>query len=529
MFGITSWIHFTITEVYAVVLLAIVFRRQMMERKRGVWLKIMLVMLAMYLGQLFYTLLMPTFFFRRFIFSLDRVNFVPFRVLSEWLAHPLNFFGNVLLFMPIGFFEVLLHPAATRKKQLLLSAVSAAVLSLFVEIFQCFTARVSDVDDIILNTIGGVSGALLCMFQQKIGFDRTRIGRILLPQIPRTWKRHMLLNRFCVILLVTMEAVIFITNYIVTIPKTRVMENTAVQTQPSVTSALPTEGTINTEEPPVFSEPTSVPRVYNVGHLELEAQNVLLVRLGDEQYDDMTIFAYGSDELIYPASTLKMLVALTVLDIAGPEESVTIGTEIYIPPLDASRAGLEPGMTMSVHDLLEALLLPSGADAAYALAVYCGRKLNGDNRLSYDQAVSVFVAEMNRKAELLGAKQTTAVNVVGLDENGQLTTCRDILTIAKVFLDEPILAEICGLPADRIESETGKSVSLSNTNKMLHEDSTYYNAGIAGVKTGTTNKAGNCLVSFFKVRGEKFIGIVMNSSYYGKFTDTQRLYEVCAE
>ena len=103
------------------------------------------------------------------------------------------------------------------------------------------------------------------------------------------------------------------------------------------------------------------------------------------------------------------------------------------------------------------------------------------------------------------------------------------MTIAKFFLDEPILAEICKLPTDRIESETGKSVSLSNTNKMLHEDSAYYNEEIAGVKTGTTNKAGNCLVSFFAVQGEQFIGIVMNSSYYGKFTDTQRLYEVCAE
>ena len=529
MFGITSWIYFTITEIYSVALLALVFRRQMLEKKRSVWLRIMLVMLAMYLGQLFYTLLMPTYFYRRFIFSLDRVNLVPFRVLSEWLAHPLNFFGNVLLFVPIGFFEVLLHPAATRRRQLLLSAVSAALLSLFVEIFQCFTSRVSDVDDIILNTIGGVSGALLCMFQQKIGFDRTRIGRILLPRIPRTWKRHMLLNRFCVILLVTMEAVIFITNYIVTIPKTRVMENTAIQTEPSAAAALPAEGSTDTEESPVLSETTPAPRVYNVGRLELEAQNVLLVRLGDDQHDDMTIFAYGSDELIYPASTLKMLVALTVLDIASPEDKVNIGTEIYIPPLDASRAGLEPGMTMSVHDLLEALLLPSGADAAYALAVYCGRKLIGDEKLSYNQAVSAFVAEMNRKAELLGAKQTTAVNVVGLDEKGQMTTCEDILTIAKFFLDEPILAEICKLPTDRIESETGKSVSLSNTNKMLHEDSAYYNEEIAGVKTGTTNKAGNCLVSFFAVQGEQFIGIVMNSSYYGKFTDTQRLYEVCAE
>ena len=120
------------------------------------------------------------------------------------------------------------------------------------------------------------------------------------------------------------------------------------------------------------------------------------------------------------------------------------------------------------------------------------------------------------------------MNVVGLDAKGQLTTAEDILTIAKAFLDQPVLAEICGLPKDRVASEEGKSITLKNTNKMLIADSGYYNGSIAGVKTGTTNKAGNCLVSVFSTGGEEYLCIVMNSSYYGKFTDTQALFEVCA-
>lgn len=202
--------------------------------------------------------------------------------------------------------------------------------------------------------------------------------------------------------------------------------------------------------------------------------------------------------------------------------------EIYIPPLDASRAGLEYGMTLTVRDLLAGLLLPSGADAAYALGVFCGRRLTGSDQSSHNDAIAAFVAAMNKKAEEIGAAHTRAVNVVGLDAQGQLTTAEDILIIAKAFLDDAVLSEICGLPADRITSREGKTVSLKNTNKMLIGSSGYYNEHVSGVKTGTTSRAGNCLVSLFTIEHDRYLCVVMKSSYYGKFTDTQKLYEACA-
>ena len=503
---VDSVLCFVLTEAFALVLLAFVFRRPLLEEKRNLRLKILLVMLALYLGQLFYVLLSPTYFFRRFAFSTERLNLVPFRALREWLAHPLNFFGNVVLFMPIGFFGVLLHPERSRKRQLASSAGAAAAISLFVEFAQLFNYRVSDVDDVILNTLGGAAGALLCMLQQRIGFDRTRVGRFLLPRIPVTWRRHMLLNRFCAILVVTMEVFLFAVNYAVTVPRPAVRANTAAQPG---------------------SQATQSSRVYDTADLALEARSVLLVRL-DGTPDGEVIYAVDSAKQIYPASTLKMVTALTVLEIAGPDEPVRLGSEIYLPPLDASRAGLEYGMTLTVRDLLKGLLLPSGADAAYALGVYCGRKLEGDTRLDARDAIRSFVAAMNRKAQAVGASHTTAVNVAGLDDREQTTTCEDVLKIARAFLDDPVLAEICGLPVARITSGEGKSVALKNTNKMLLEDSAYYNGAVAGVKTGTTSRAGNCLVSVFTVEGERYLCIVMNSSYDGRFTDTQKLYELCA-
>ena len=538
MLYIDSWIRFALTEAYAVALLYFVFRRPMRGEEKNVWLKILLIMLAMYLAHLFYVFLSPTYFFRRFAFSTERMNLVPFRALKEWLANPINFFGSVLFFMPIGFFEVLLHPNRSRKWQLLFSAATAFVLSLFLEFAQCFNYRVPDVDDVILNTIGGTLGALLCMLLQRIGFDRTRVGRVLLPRIPRSWRRHELLNRFCVILVVTMEAVLFAANYLLTIPKPQVWENTATQVAAALPAAAqepePAAAAATTPEPELpaaaaTAAPSPTPRVYDTANLALEARNVLLVRLANDAEGEQPIYAVNSGKLIYPASTLKMLTALTVLDAAQPDELVQVGMEIYIPPLDASRAGLEYGMTLSVRELLEGLLLPSGADAAYALGVYCGRKLAGNDQASATEAINAFIAAMNQKAADIGAAHTTAVNVVGLDDKKQLTTAEDILTIAKAFLDDPVLAEICSLPTAKITSENGKTVSLSNTNKMLHIGSGYYNGDVKGVKTGTTSRAGNCLVSIFTIADERYLCIVMNSSYYGKFTDTQKLYEMCAK
>ncbi len=553
MFDYDSLIRFIITEAFALLLLAFLFRKPLLEEKKNVWLKLLLIMLAMYLASLFFKLLNLTYFFRRFAFSTERMNLIPFRVLGEWLAHPLNFFGNVVLFMPLGIFEVLLHPTKSRGKQLMMTVATSAAVSLVVEFAQCFNYRVPDVDDIILNTIGGLFGALLCMLMQRIGFDRTRFGRVLLPRIPRSWNRYTRLNLFCIILVVTIEVVLFTANYIVTIPKPMVREYKAETTEtitlgdgedqtapaaqnipePAATAEPETQQPAatpepETQQPAVTPEPAKPAKQYDTADLSLEAKNVLLVRLSENRRSADVIYAADSQEAIYPASTLKMLTALTVLDIADPDEKVQLGTEVYIPPLDAARAGLEPGMTMTVRDLLEGLLLPSGADAAYALGVYCGRQLEGNDKLSYQDAVKAFVAEMNRKAEAIGARNTTAVNVVGLDDNNQKTTTEDILRIAKVFLDQPLLAEICGLPKAKITSDEGKSVSLKNTNKMLISGSDYYNDSVAGVKTGTTSKAGNCLVSFFTVQGEEYICIVMNSSYDGKFTDTQALYEVCA-
>ena len=260
---------------------------------------------------------------------------------------------------------------------------------------------------------------------------------------------------------------------------------------------------------------------------ELEATNVLLVSLTEELNTKEILYDRGSEELIYPASTMKMLTALTALDIADPDEKVIVGLELFLVPYDASRAGIHIPMRLTVRELLEGMLLPSGADAAYALAAYCGRKLKDDWKYDPPEAIACFVEAMNQKAASLGAEHTTAVNVDGYDAQGQMSTAQDILVVAQAFLKQPVLAEICAMPEAVLDSAMGANIKVRNSNELLHEDSGYYIQDASGIKTGTTSKAGSCLVSSFEIQGDQYVCIVMNSSCYGRYTDTRKLYERC--
>ena len=259
---------------------------------------------------------------------------------------------------------------------------------------------------------------------------------------------------------------------------------------------------------------------------ELEAKNVLLVRLTEDLNTAEILYDKSSEELIYPASTLKMLTALTALDIVDTDEKVWVGLEQFLVPYDSSRAGLHIPMRLSVRDLLEGMLLPSGADAAYTLAAFCGKRLSGKKIESPTEEIQFFVDAMNRKAASLGAEHTTVINVDGYDAQGQMSTSADILVIAQAFLKQPVLAEICAMPQAELESGFKSTITVRNSNELLHEKSGYYNKDANGIKTGTTSLAGGCLVTSFDVPSGKYICVVMNSGYDSRYADTQKLYKM---
>lgn len=183
-----------------------------------------------------------------------------------------------------------------------------------------------------------------------------------------------------------------------------------------------------------------------------------------------------------PASTLKTLTALTLLPRLDPA-TVHTATDADVR-VEGSKAGLVPGGTYTVDQLFTGLFLPSGNDAATALANAAG-------------GVPATVAAMNEQARLLHAQDTTAVNPTGLDADGQLTSAYDLALIARAGLQRSDFRTYAAMKRaafpGRMPAKAGAArptFEIQNQNRLL----THGYPGTVGVKTGYTTKAGRTFV-----------------------------------
>ncbi len=201
----------------------------------------------------------------------------------------------------------------------------------------------------------------------------------------------------------------------------------------------------------------------------------------------ITLYARNADAARPPASTVKIMTALVVLRNSDLREEVTVSANAAATV--GSRMGLTADERLTVLDLLYGLLLPSGNDAAVALAEH----VSGNE--------AAFVAEMNREAARLGLTHTRFVNPHGLDADGQYVSVADLVIIARAALEYPVFAEIVRTPRARVAAR-----DLTNTNELLGS----YPAA-DGIKTGTTDAAGECLVASISQRGHRLVAVVMGS------------------
>ncbi|HSD98979.1 MAG TPA: hypothetical protein VLB73_04820, partial [Patescibacteria group bacterium] len=211
----------------------------------------------------------------------------------------------------------------------------------------------------------------------------------------------------------------------------------------------------------------------------------------------VVLFAKNDTVRFSPASTTKMMTALTALDYYKPNDIITI-----------KRSGVEPvvvgfpkGAKVKFSDMLYAMLLPSGNDCALALA---------DN---YPGGESAFVDQMNRKAKLLHLDNTHFGDPVGLVDDEDYSTVRDMALLAAYTKAHPVLSQIVATKEKLITDSTGTTYDLKNTNKLLG----LY--GVTGVKTGYTGEAGEVLATSATIHGHTFILVVMKSD--NRFADTE--------
>ena len=203
-------------------------------------------------------------------------------------------------------------------------------------------------------------------------------------------------------------------------------------------------------------------------------------------------------------SITKVMTALVVISAGDLSRTITVPSAVvsYVSEHDASSAGLLPGDRLTAGELLEALLLPSGADAAYALAQ------------AYGPGLTAFIAKMNATAKALGMTRTHFSNFDGLPwptEYSTYSTPADLLTLGSVAMTSRIFRSIVDQRSYRLAAGSGHHAYLwHNLDPLL---GVY--PGAIGIKTGYTPAAGHCLLFEVTRDGRSFIGVNLDSPGVG--------------
>ncbi len=207
---------------------------------------------------------------------------------------------------------------------------------------------------------------------------------------------------------------------------------------------------------------------------------------------NMPLFAQDADLRLPMASTTKIATALTVRKHAALEDLITIDDSDLVDITIESNMSLLPGMVFSVEELLYGIMLPSGSDAAKALARAIGAGLPGGDA----NPRAAFVAAMNQVAAENGLVDTNFTNMTGLDDPDHYTTARELAMLAGLLMRDATLATIVATPLLTVTSRGADAtpITLVNTNKFLDPASAVYDPVVFGLKTGSTQNAGGCLV-----------------------------------
>ncbi len=217
---------------------------------------------------------------------------------------------------------------------------------------------------------------------------------------------------------------------------------------------------------------------------------------------DAILMAVNPDTPLAQASLTKLMTALLVLEREAAEPGFLQST-VRIQPSDlvgGATMGLVSGESLTVEDLLWGILLPSGNDAATALARVTAGSVDG------------FVNAMNRRAAELGMAETHFVNPEGLDAPGHHTSARDLLTLTQANWAFPLFRRMVGAASAGVAGH-----ALRSTNELLGAF-----AGVNGVKTGTTDVAGQCLVVSLERDGRQRLAVILGSS--DRYADARTLF-----
>lgn len=220
----------------------------------------------------------------------------------------------------------------------------------------------------------------------------------------------------------------------------------------------------------------------------VQAKSALVVDLPS----NATLFAKDADQPIPIASLAKLMTALLVVERTKSDEVVTVG-KLQVTNLE-SQMGLFEGEQLRVDDLLTGLLVSSGNDAAAVLA----RHVAGDERR--------FTELMNERAREIGLRNTRFDNPSGYDEGASYSTARELTILSRAVIAEERIRAYVKLREATVRTVGAREIKLATSNELL---GSYLPLG--GLKTGTTNAAGPCLVSWVNAGERQLLAVVLNS------------------
>ena len=231
---------------------------------------------------------------------------------------------------------------------------------------------------------------------------------------------------------------------------------------------------------------------------------------------------------LYPSSTTKLFTAYVALQHLQADTVVTAGDELDMVKPGSSIAYIKKGHQLTVEMLVQAMLLPSGNDAAMVLAAAAGRAAAEDDALTGQQAVRAFVEEMNRTADALQFQKSHFVNPDGFHVGSHYSCLEDMIQIGKLAMDNPVISKYMRVPEADVVYHSGQTNHWKNTNYLLDAESEFYHPDAVGMKTGYTNAAGNCLMAAFAFQGRTLIiGIFGDEAKQDRFTDAAALADAC--
>ncbi len=274
--------------------------------------------------------------------------------------------------------------------------------------------------------------------------------------------------------------------------------------QPPVLSTDPVGSTET--DPPETTEPPSQP---------VETEPPLKLTFGEDfQPHARDYFVYDCSEdnvmamsgdpakKVYPASVTKLFTAHVALQVLEPNTKVTLGKEVYMVSSDSSLAHVKPGQVITVEELVEGMLLPSGNDAAYGLAVAAAKAKTGNSGMTPQEALAYFVYMMNETAKAEGMTSSHFSNPDGYHDKEHYTSCADLIIIGRLALENDLIRQYASTLSDRVAFSNGETAVWNNSNHLLNPEKKHYHPNAIGLKTGHTGYAGFCLLSAFELNGE---------------------------